>query len=91
MFSCFHLIHIAIFSTIRLAMVSKHLELVKRQARYRYRRFASPVGRTTPPPSRCQEVGSSSRRRTPPPPSFDDSSVEMWEVSPPLTRLSDSS
>jgi hypothetical protein len=60
-------------------MVSKHSELVKRHARDRYRRFASPSSRTAPPPL-CQEVGSSSRRRTTLPPSSDDSSVEMWEV-----------
>jgi hypothetical protein len=80
-------------------MVSKHLELAKRQALDRYWRFASPSSRTTPPPS-CQEVGSSShhrtapppsrqevgssnRRRTAPPPSSDNSIVEMWEVPPP--------
>jgi hypothetical protein len=39
-------------------MVSKHLELAKRQARDQYGRFASPSSYTAPPPSR-QEVGSS--------------------------------
>jgi hypothetical protein len=40
-----------------LAMVSKHSELVKRQARDRYGRFASPMS-TTAPPHSCHEVGS---------------------------------
>jgi hypothetical protein len=88
----FHLMHVAIFSTIRPAMVSKHSELVKRQARDRYGRFVSPINCIAPPPSRHQEVGSSSRHRTAPPPSSDDSSVEMWEEPPPPpTRLGDSS
>jgi hypothetical protein len=51
MFSCFHLMHVIIFSTIRLAMVSKHLELVNRQVRDSYGRFISPVSCTAPPPS----------------------------------------
>jgi hypothetical protein len=57
-------------------MVSKHSELVKRQIRDRYGRFASPSSRqyTAPPPS-CQEVGSSSCLRT----------------APPLTRLEEAS
>jgi hypothetical protein len=66
-------------------MVSKHLELAKRKARYRYERFASPSSHTdappscqevensshhcTTPPPSCQAVGSSSRRSTAPPPS----------------------
>jgi hypothetical protein len=54
-------------------MVSKHLELTKRQARDHYRRFASPLSRTAPPPSRL-EVESSSYRRTTPPP------LHMYEV-----------
>jgi hypothetical protein len=49
-------------------MVSKHLELIKRQGQDHYGRFASPMSRTTPPTSR-HEVGSSSRRCTAPPPS----------------------
>jgi hypothetical protein len=75
----------------------KHSELAKKQARDRYRRFASPLSRTAPPSSR-QEVGSSSRRRciTPPPSrqeeaSSDDSIVDMWEVPPPPTRLEEGS
>jgi hypothetical protein len=80
-------------------MVSKHSELVKRQTRDRYGRFASLSSRTAPPslrqevrsssyhstalPPSCQEVRSSSRHSTAPPPSSDDSSVEMWEVPPP--------
>jgi hypothetical protein len=52
------------FFYIRLAMVSKHSELVKRKGQDHYGRFASP--------SRCTA-----------PPSSDDSSVKMWEVSPP--------
>jgi hypothetical protein len=63
-----------LFFNIRPTMVSKHSELVKRQARDCYVRFSSPSSHTAPPPS------------------FDDSSVEMWEVPPPpLTRLGDSS
>jgi hypothetical protein len=31
MFSCFHVMHVAVFSTIRSAMVIKHSKLVKRQ------------------------------------------------------------
>jgi hypothetical protein len=92
MFSCFHLMHVAIFLTIRLAMVIKHSELANRQAGDRYRRFASPVSRTAHTPLHRQEVGSSNRRHTAPPTSSDDSSVKMWEVPPPpSTRLSDSS
>jgi hypothetical protein len=92
MFSCLHLMHVVVSSTIRSAMVSKHLELTKRQAQNCYGRFASPMSHTTPPPSRRQEVGSSSRRHIAPPPSSNDSSVEMWEVPPPPpTRLGDSS
>jgi hypothetical protein len=83
MFSCFHLMHVAVFSTIRPAMVSKWSELTKRQARDRYGRLASPASCIVPPPSRRQEVGSSSRRHTTPSPSSDDSSAEMWEVTPP--------
>jgi hypothetical protein len=81
------------FFNIRLAMVSKHSELAKRQARDRYRIFASPLSRTTPPPLCCREVGSSSRRHTALPSSSDDLSVEMWEVPPPPppTCLGDSS
>jgi hypothetical protein len=56
------------FFNIRSAMVSKHSELVKRQARDHYGRFTSPSSRTAPPPSH-QEVGSSSRCDTAPPPS----------------------
>jgi hypothetical protein len=73
-------------------MVSKHSELVKRQARDYYGRFASPSSRTAPPLLRRQEVGSSSRHHTAPPPSSNDLSVEMWEVPPlPSTSLGDSS
>jgi hypothetical protein len=80
-------------------MVNKHSELVMRQARDGYGRFASPSSRTTHLPSgqevassshrqiaplhSGQEVGSSSCHRTAPPPSSDNSSVEMWEVPPP--------
>jgi hypothetical protein len=70
-------------------MVSKQSELVKKQARYRYGRFASPTSRTTP--TSRQEVESSSHLSTAHAPShqeeasFDDSIVEMWEVSPPPT------
>jgi hypothetical protein len=72
-------------------MVSKYLELMKRQVRDCYGRFSSPSSHTDPPPSR-QEVGSSSCHRIAPPPSSDDSIVEMWEVPPPpLTRLDSSS
>jgi hypothetical protein len=54
---------------IRPAMVNKkHSELVKKQTRDRYGKFASPSSRTAPPPSR-QEVGSSSHHRTTLPPS----------------------
>jgi hypothetical protein len=61
MFSCFHLMHVVVFSILG------YLELVKKKARDYYERFASPSSRTAPPPSR-QEVGSSSRRHTAPPP-----------------------
>jgi hypothetical protein len=68
-------------------MVSKHLELVKRQARDRYGMFASPLSHTAPPPLR-HEVESSSRRYTAPPPSHQeeassDGSMEMWVAAPP--------
>jgi hypothetical protein len=66
------------FFHIRPAMVSKHLELVKRQARDRYGRFTSPSSRTAPPPSHRQEVGSSSHHRTAPPPSHCSSSIIWW-------------
>jgi hypothetical protein len=80
------------FFNIRSVMVSKHLELTKRQTRDRYGRFASPLSRTASPPSCCQEVGGSSRCYTAPPPSSEDLSVEIWEVPPPSpTRLGDSS
>jgi hypothetical protein len=59
---------VAIFCDTRSTMVSKHLELVKKQARDRYGRFASPSSHTAPPPLR-HEVGSSSHHRTAPPPS----------------------
>jgi hypothetical protein len=78
--------HVAVFSTIRSVIVSKHSELTKRQVRDRYERFASSVSRIAPPPSHRQEVGSSSHCRIAPPPSSDDSSVEMWEVPPPHLR-----
>jgi hypothetical protein len=72
-------------------MISKHSKLMKRLARDRYSRFASPLSFIAPPPSRHQKVGSSSRCHTAPPPS-DDSSVEIWEVSPPPpTRMGSSS
>jgi hypothetical protein len=93
MFSCFHLMHVAIFN-IRSAMVSKHSKFMKSQALDRYGRFTSPWIRSAPPPSHHQEVGSSSHRRTAPTltPSSDDSSVEMWVVPPPPpTRLGNSS
>jgi hypothetical protein len=77
MFSYFHLMQVVVFSTIRSAMVSNHLELTKRQARDRYRWFTSPASHTAPPLSRRQKVGSSSHCRTTPPPPSDDSSVEM--------------
>jgi hypothetical protein len=51
---------------IRVAMVSKHSEWAKRQARDCYGRFVSPSS-VTAPPSSLQEVGSSNRRRTAPP------------------------
>jgi hypothetical protein len=92
MFSCFHLMHVAVFLTIGSTMVSEYSELTKRQARDRYGMFASPVSRSTPPLSCRSEVGSSSRRRTTPPPSSDDSSMEMWDMPPPPpTLLGDSS
>jgi hypothetical protein len=47
-------------------MISKYSKPAKRQARDRYRRFASLSSRTAPPPSR-QEVGSYSYRRIAPP------------------------
>jgi hypothetical protein len=76
------------FFNIRSTMVSKHSELVKRQARDRYGRFASPSSHTTPPSSRMQKVGSSSRRRTTPPLRQDnaltDDSMKMWVAAPPL-------
>jgi hypothetical protein len=76
-----------IFCDIRLAIVSKHSKLAKRQARDRYERFASPSSRTAPCPSR-HEVRSSSCRRTAPPPSSDsDDSVVMWVAAPPSTHL----
>jgi hypothetical protein len=77
-------------------MVSKHPELVKKQTRDRYERFASPSSRAVPPPSH-QEVESSSRCTAPPPlhqeeASSDDSVVKMWVVAPPpLTRLEEAS
>jgi hypothetical protein len=95
------------FFNIRSVMISKHSELAKRQAQDRYGRFTFPSSRTAPPPSRqevgssnrrrtapspsCMQMGSSSRHRTVPPPSSDDSSMEIWEVPPPPTRLGDSS
>jgi hypothetical protein len=39
------------FFNIRSTMISKHSELVKRQARDRYGRFAFPSTHTAPPPS----------------------------------------
>jgi hypothetical protein len=39
------------FFNIRPAMISKYSEFVKRHARDRYRRFASPSSRTAPPHS----------------------------------------
>jgi hypothetical protein len=91
MFSCFHLMHVAVFLTIGSTMVSEYSELTKRQARDHYGMFASPVSRSTPLSCRS-EVGSSSRRRTAPPPSSDDSSMEMWDMPPPPpTLLGDSS
>jgi hypothetical protein len=57
-----------IFCDFRLAMVSKHSELKKRQDRDRYGRFASPSSHTTPHTS-LHEVGSSNRHCTAPPPS----------------------
>jgi hypothetical protein len=73
-------------------MVSKHLQLTKRQARDRYGRFASPLSCTAPPPS-CHEVGSSSRRRTAPPPSCMQevgSSSRPHTAPPPSFDLDDS-
>jgi hypothetical protein len=85
--------HVTVFSTlIRAAMVNKYSELVRRQVRDRFGRFASPSSRTILPPS-CQEVGSLSCCRTVPPPSSQeeassDDSVEMWVMAPPpLARL----
>jgi hypothetical protein len=80
-----------LFFNIRSVMISKYLELVKRQAQDRYGRFTSPSSRTTPSPSH-QEVGSSNRFHTAPPPSrheeaSSDDSIEMWVVchtTPPL-------
>jgi hypothetical protein len=69
-------------------MVSKHLEFVKRQARDRYKRFASPSSATTPPPSR-QEVGSFSCRHTAPPPSRmqEVGSSSRHHTAPPHSRM----
>jgi hypothetical protein len=83
--------HVAIFSMLRSAMVSKHSELTKRQARDHYGIFSSPSSCITPPPSR-QEVGSSSRRCIAPPGSCQeeassDDSMEMWVVAPPPPPL----
>jgi hypothetical protein len=55
-------------------MVSKHSELMKRQTRDRYGRFASPSSCTAPPPSRRQEVGGYSRCTAPPLTRMGDSS-----------------
>jgi hypothetical protein len=74
-------------------MVSKHLELVKRQTRDRYGRFTSPSSRTAPPPSR-QEVGSLSHHRTAPAPSRMqevESSSRCRTAPPPLCQKEASS
>jgi hypothetical protein len=78
---------------IRSTIVSKYLKLVKRQARDRYERFASPSShRCIAPPPSHQVVGSSSCRHIAPPPPSDDSIMEMWEVPPPpLTCLEEAS
>jgi hypothetical protein len=69
------------FFNIRPVVVSKKiLELMKKKARDRYGRFASPSSRITPPPL-CQEEASS-----------DNSVVKMWVVAPPPpTRLEEAS
>jgi hypothetical protein len=59
----------------------KHLELTKKQAQDRYRRFTSLSNRTAPPPS-CQKVGSFSRRRITPP-----SCQEEAFVTPHVTEI----
>jgi hypothetical protein len=57
------------FFNIRLVMISKkYSEIMKKQARDRYGRFASPLSRTAPPPLR-HEVGISRCHHTAPPPS----------------------
>jgi hypothetical protein len=63
-------------------MVSKHSELVKRQAQDLYERFTSPSSRTAPPPSR-QEVRSSNRRRTTHPPSRQEVESYSRRTAPP--------
>jgi hypothetical protein len=91
------MMHVAIFCDIRSAMVSKHSELTKWHARDRYERFASPLSRTFPPPSRMQEVGRSSCRRTAPPPtrqeeaSSDDLVGDVGDASSSSTSAGDSS
>jgi hypothetical protein len=76
------------FFNIRSAMVSKYLELPKRQAQDRYEIFISPLSRTAPPPSRHHEASSDDlveiwvvRRTTPPPP------LHLVSPPPPPTRL----
>jgi hypothetical protein len=76
------------FFNIRLAIVSKHSELTKRQAQDRYGRFASPLSGTAPAPSH-HEVGSSNHRRTAPPPSRmqEVGSSSRRYIAPPPTCL----
>jgi hypothetical protein len=45
------MMQVGVFCDIRSGIVSRHLELDKRQARDHYEWFASPLSRTTPPPS----------------------------------------
>jgi hypothetical protein len=72
-------------------MVSKHSELAKRQAQERYKWFAPPLSRTTPPPH--QEVGSSSRHRTAAPPSCmqEVGSSTRRHTAPPHSRQEEAS
>jgi hypothetical protein len=80
------------FFNIRSAMVSKHSELMKRQARYRYGRFVSSSSGTAPPLSR-HEVGSSNCRHTAPPPSCMQevgSSYHCYIAPPPSSDSDDS-
>jgi hypothetical protein len=74
-------------------MVSKHLELTKKQVRDCYRRFASPTSHTAPPPSCIQEAGSSSHHHTAPPPSRiqEAGSSSHHHTTPPPSRQEEAS